>query len=514
MQFEILGPFRVADGAAVRATKPRRLLATLLLHHGRTVSVDQLTDVLWDGPPPRSAIANLRTYVLTLRDVVPGIVTETGGYRLSVPESSLDAAAMARHAASAAELRRAGDTAGALAAYRAAHALWRGAPLEDLTPCAGWQPALARLNRLRHTVSDGLTELSLAAGDHATAHGLLRERLAEDPYDEDRWAQLVRSLHVSGRVHAARTAYREAVTVLEDELGVAPGEELRAAGALVTPRLRSVSLDDTLDRSVAAAARLPYRYFGVPVGESIGTAAPAEGPDDSCWLRTMAPNLVETLRGAAARGEHEQVWRLAAAWSPYFDLRGPFRQWRAVHELALASARACRSRRGIAIILRDLGQLAMYRDDWAAAHRAFTAAGRAFEALGDPHGVAVATVGLGTWHRDRGAPDLALARYETALTTFVRLGDEAGEAVARNAIGSVWLGRKETGAAETWLSSAYELSSRIGDEHRRAQILGRLAKVRFLRGEHGGARADLRAAQGIFAAIDDHRCAEKLSLPA
>jgi DNA-binding SARP family transcriptional activator len=511
MQFEILGPFRLGSGTALRATKPRRLLATLLLHPGRTVSTDQLADALWDGPPPRSAVANLRTYVLALRDVVPGITTEPGGYRLTVPEESVDASVMARLAASAAELRRAGDTDGALAAYRAAHALWRGSPLEDLTPCVVWRSALARLNRLRHTVSDGLTELSLAVGDPATAYELLRERLTEDPYDEDRWARLVRSLHAAGRRHEARTVYREAVSVLAHELGVAPGEDLRTAGALVTPRPRMASLDDTLDRSVAAAARLPYRYFGVPLGTPalVGDAA-----DDSGWFRTLAPSLADELRAAAARGEHEQVWRLATAWSPYFDLRGPFRIWQEVHEVALASARACRSRRGIAITLRDLGQLAMYRDDRWTAHRAFTAAERAFAALGDPHGVAVVSVGLGTWRRDRGDHDTALRCYDEALTSFVRLGDEAGEAVARNAIGSVWLRRGETGAAEMWLSSACELSARIGDEHRRAQILGRLAQVRLLRGEHGAAAADLRAAQRIFAAIDDLRCAEKLPLPA
>ena len=152
MEFEILGTFRV-DGAttALRATKPRRLLATLLLHPNRFVSTDQLADALWDGAPPRSALANLRTYVLTLRELVPDIATEPAGYRLTV-DDTLDAVRMERLATSAATLRRDGDVTGALAAYQAALALWRGAPLEDLTPCAVWQPALARLNRLRHTV--------------------------------------------------------------------------------------------------------------------------------------------------------------------------------------------------------------------------------------------------------------------------------------------------------------------------------------------------------------------------
>lgn len=506
MEFEILGPLRT--GATVRPTKQRRLLATLLLQPNRFVSTDQLADALWDGAPPRSALANLRTYVLALRERAPGITTEPTGYRLTVAPDELDATRMERLATSAADLRGAGDVTGALATYRKALALWRGAPLEDLAPCAVWQPALVRLNRLRHTVSDGLTEVALAAGDHMTAHTVLRDRLADDPYDEDRWAQLVRSLHASGRRHEALTTYREAVRVLADDLGVTPGEHLRAAGTLVVPRLRRPTLADTLDRAVEAASQLPYRYFGVPIGT---TGKPVSTPAAAMWFADIAPTLADTLRAAAMRGEHEHVWRLAAASSAYFDLRGPFRDWQAVHEVALASARACGSRRGIAIILRDLGQLAMYRDDWRTARRAFTSAGRVFAALEDRHATAVVRVGLGSWHRDRGELALALPHYERALERFACSGDEAGEAAARGAIGSVWLRRRQPDAAEPWLRSAYEVTTRAGDEHRRAQTLGRLADVSTLRGEHETATADLRRAHTLLAAIDDHRCAAKVS---
>jgi DNA-binding SARP family transcriptional activator len=510
MEFEILGTFRV-DGATttVAATKPRRLLATLLLHPNRFVSTDQLADALWDGAPPRSALANLRTYVLALREFVPGIATEPAGYRLTV-DDTLDAVRMELLATSAATLRRDGDVTGALAAYQAALALWRGAPLEDLTPCAVWRPALARLNRLRHTVSDGLTDLALAAGDHQTALDVLRDRLADDPYDEDRLAQLVRSLHACGRRHEARTAFRDAVRILADDLEVTPGDTLLAAGELVAPRtIRAPSLTDTLDRAVAAATRLPYRYFGVPV-----TAAdvPASTSQDAvAWFHRLAPTLADTLRTAAAAGLHEQVWRLAATSSAYFDLRGPFNGWRAAHQVALTSARACDSRRGTAIILRDLGLLAMYRDDWRTARRAFTSASAAFASLDDHIGVAVATVGLGSWHRERGELSVALSRFESALATFSVLGDGAGEAVARSAIGSVWLLRKDPDAAESWLSTAYDMATSIGDEHRRAQILERLAVARAMRGEHRAAVADLRCAHTILTAMADHRCAAKVA---
>ena len=69
--FRVLGPLEVrySDGRPVRISgrKPRLLLATLLLDAGHVVGADHLVEVLWPHRPPRSAQANLRTYVSSLR---------------------------------------------------------------------------------------------------------------------------------------------------------------------------------------------------------------------------------------------------------------------------------------------------------------------------------------------------------------------------------------------------------------------------------------------------------------
>ncbi len=50
-RFDVLGPLRVRalDGAPIelRGALQRRLLATLLLHRGRVVSVDRLAEMVW-----------------------------------------------------------------------------------------------------------------------------------------------------------------------------------------------------------------------------------------------------------------------------------------------------------------------------------------------------------------------------------------------------------------------------------------------------------------------------------
>src|SRR5690349_2687820 len=100
--FHLLGPVALGPGAAVAVAVPkvRCLLAVLLLDANRQVSLDRLTDELWGGQPPRSAVANLRSYASTLRRLLSTagvdpdrLETTAGGYRLRVEDGESDLAA-------------------------------------------------------------------------------------------------------------------------------------------------------------------------------------------------------------------------------------------------------------------------------------------------------------------------------------------------------------------------------------------------------------------------------------
>jgi SARP family transcriptional regulator, regulator of embCAB operon len=55
MEFLILGPLEVRERSrkvAVAGSKPRELLAVLLLHANEVVSRGRLVDELWGGGPP------------------------------------------------------------------------------------------------------------------------------------------------------------------------------------------------------------------------------------------------------------------------------------------------------------------------------------------------------------------------------------------------------------------------------------------------------------------------------
>lgn len=866
--FRVLGSLRVSRAGQdqpLRATKPRRLLATLLLHPNRFVSTDLIVDVLWAGTPPRSAVANIRTYVRSLRETIHGtgeLETHPSGYSIAVPPIALDSGQLTAHVADATRLREAQDPAAAITAYERGLRLWRGRPLEDLDPAPAWEGALAELNGLYRTTIDGLIALRLAAENHADAVRLLRQRLSDEPYDEDLWCRLVDTMLAAGQHSEAKLTYTQAVRVLADELDTEPGEALRAVGArasgpetisagqltptraapnqlpfdqpdftgrerelrrlveLVTgkvprrppvavifgatgtgkttlavrlghlvadtftdgqlyldmrattrPRdptgalhallhglgvpelaipketdrraamLRSelanrrvlIILDDVesaaqaapllpgtgasalvmtsrrrltdltgpdrirldvladdpalrllevaaaghieqddpaageivracghlplairiaasrlaqrddltpaglarrlrdergrldelsvgdlavrssadlsywslrpaearlyrlagllgaiefpvwllagahpgpemercldtmleanliqvsdvdntgvtryrmhallrlhaselarrnhaeeskedleavlaaaLTRARAAGQRLPVRFFGVaestePVTEHPGPPMPT--PQDAiAWHDAAQPNLVPLLHAAREQGLHEQAWRLAAAWTPYFDLRGHFDYWREAHEMGVHSARAIGSRLGEATILCGLGQLALYRDDWGASYRAFTTAKRIFAALGHQQGVGVAAAGLATWHRFRDQQDQVMPLCVEALDAFIAAGDLSGEAVARSAIGAACLAVGDDDAAQTWLTEAFDLAVRIDDPHREAQVRRRLATLRERQGDDDAAVTELRAALVLFERLGDDHCASR-----
>ncbi|HYQ64521.1 AfsR/SARP family transcriptional regulator [Actinophytocola sp.] len=253
-----------------------------------------------------------------------------------------------------------------------------------------------------------------------------------------------------------------------------------------------------LRRASAAAAGMPY--FGVlPV-----SAPPAD--DAVEWFDTERHTGVAMVSLAEAWGYDEYVWQLAATLAPYFDLHGQQDDWQRTHVRALAAARRLGDRRGEAIVLRNLGQVALYRDDYTEARSAFTTAHELFVAIGDDRGAAVALAGLGTVLRILGEHDDALDCCHGALTLFARVGDQHGEAVARLAAGSVWLALDCLAPAGRWFTDAYELSAAIGDRHREAHALKRMAALRQRQGNLRSAREHLARALTIFRELDDENC--------
>jgi DNA-binding SARP family transcriptional activator len=272
----------------------------------------------------------------------------------------------------------------------------------------------------------------------------------------------------------------------------------------------TVVLESALRQCRRASEALPFEYFGVPdvlPGTGYEGTEPMTAAEAVAWFDTERSSFVQLVRAAAHSGLHEYAWRTAAAWGLYLDMRAGFDEWDESHHLGLASARACGDRRGEAIMLRNLGQLALYRDDWEPAYDALEAAMAIFTEIGDRLGTGISGIGLGTWQRERGNPEAALPLFMDAMRDFIEVGDANGEAVARSAAASIYLRRDDIATAASYLGGAFRLARRLGDPHREAKVRRRIAELREQQGRNDLAVRQLRTALAIFEGLGDDHCA-------
>lgn len=244
LRFQVLGPVRAWTGdhpVDLGPPQQRAVLAVLLLHAGRPVSVPQLVDALWDEWPPPRAVGAVRTYISRLRgllepDRLPRqdgqlLVSSGGGYALRVPGEALDAAGFEERLGAARRMRGAGDTAGAYEQLRGALALAEGVPLAGL-PGPYAQRQRDRLTELHVTAQEELFGCVVELGGQVDPMGDsiagLRAFAAEHPLRERPQALLMLALHRAGRQAEALAVYAATCRTLDAELGTEPGPELRA----------------------------------------------------------------------------------------------------------------------------------------------------------------------------------------------------------------------------------------------------------------------------------------------
>ena len=230
LEIRILGPFEVLAGgtiADVGGSKRQALLAMLALRPGRVVAVDALVDGLWGEELPSAPRNALHHHVARLRAALgeEAILGSPDGYALK--GARVDSVQFEELLAETRSALREGDVSGAADTAASALALWRGPALQGL-PATVWFSAEAR--RLETLHVDALEEdfeVRLALGEHRELTPALRAALAESPFRERLWGQLMLALYRSGRQADALETFQEARRVLADELGLEPGPDLR-----------------------------------------------------------------------------------------------------------------------------------------------------------------------------------------------------------------------------------------------------------------------------------------------
>jgi len=234
LEFGILGPVQaVRDGRELELGGPRRrvLLALLLVAGGRVIPAERLAEELWGRCPPPGAAGTLRAHVSRLRALLrpdAALLARGGGYALAAEPGLLDANRFERLAGAGREALGHGEAAVAASRFREALGLWRGQALADVAEVESLTLEGARLEELRVVVTEGRIEADLALGMAAEVTGELEALVAGHRVRERLWRLLVLALYRSGRQADALAACRRARTLLAGELGIEPGEELRA----------------------------------------------------------------------------------------------------------------------------------------------------------------------------------------------------------------------------------------------------------------------------------------------
>lgn len=298
LDLQLLGPVELrVDGerADLRGAKPAGLLALLALSAGAPVSTDTLIDGLWDEAPP-SAQKMLQMHVSAVRralgDDHDRLRTTARGYVLSVAGDELDLTRVQRLRERA---EQAGDPRETGRILREALALWSGPSLHGVRdlPFAG--AAADRLDEMRTTLLSERIDADLAAGMHRELVHELRELVAMDPVHEQLCGQLMLALYRSGRQAEALEAARTLRMRLDEELGLAPGQEIaalehailnhapeldlaptpRPGGAAMAPPPPMTHAGGRRRRRRAAGALLVLATVGVPVMAALEHQAPS-----------------------------------------------------------------------------------------------------------------------------------------------------------------------------------------------------------------------------------------------
>ena len=236
VDYRVLGPFEVlVDGVplALGGPKQRGVVAVLIAHAGRPVSVDTLLQAIYGEDAAPTSRATLQTYVSNLRHALGDVIVRQGdAYFVDCNSSTIDAVAFedAYRAASTWA-----DPDEAASRLREALAMWRGHPYADIEAHGLLDGEITRLTELRLAALENRIDADMRAGRHREVIAELDALTVEHPYREN-----LRALHMLALYRSGRQA-----------------EALRAYG-----HTRAVPRRGSGDRSLAGAAGPPATHPG------------------------------------------------------------------------------------------------------------------------------------------------------------------------------------------------------------------------------------------------------------
>ncbi|MGW7687551.1 BTAD domain-containing putative transcriptional regulator [Streptomyces asiaticus] len=242
MDFSLLGPVTVTAGPQAAPVelplgpaKRRSVLAMLLLRPNATVSVEQLISSLWEDEPPAHARTVIQGHVSRLRAALAEggaedhgveLATHSSAYLLRLPESLIDTQRFDQLTAQASPESAPGE---AVQLLRQALGLWRGPALTGTVASPPFAAAAHALEERRLSAVEALARAHEGLGEHEQAVRALHPAAVANPLREGLIAALMLALYRSGRQSDAIAWFHRTRQLLDDDLGVDPGQRLSAA---------------------------------------------------------------------------------------------------------------------------------------------------------------------------------------------------------------------------------------------------------------------------------------------
>ncbi|MEU8327413.1 BTAD domain-containing putative transcriptional regulator [Micromonospora sp. NPDC048839] len=241
LRVDVLGPLTVTRGgrAVTFATSAQRgLLGLLALRLNRSVTRDEIVEVLWGTQPPKTAVTQVHMAVGQLRTVLeparaqrsPGEVLhlDHAGYLLRLGDDQVDLASFTTMLARARSLRDQRPDE-ALDLLDQSLLWWRGPVLADANPRLRDHPVAVEAGQQRLAAALLLADIAIELRRYERAVAPLRHLAQDAPYHEGLHARLILALAGCGERATALRLFAEVRDRLIEELGVEPAQEMRVA---------------------------------------------------------------------------------------------------------------------------------------------------------------------------------------------------------------------------------------------------------------------------------------------
>ncbi len=234
---QLLGGFNlVYDGVSITGVNSARLqslLAYLILRADTPQLRQHVAFILWPDTTESQARNNLRQFLYQLRHTLPNserfLVVDANIVCWKTDERQLIDVQRFEHTLKEADrAKQQGDTKTLRQMLERACSYYQG----DLLPGCydDWiTPERERLQQHYYTACQKLTQVLETQRDYTAALQVAQHLLRLDPLDEGAYASLIRLYGLNDDPAGARRIYQTAVETLRRELGVEPGDTLRAA---------------------------------------------------------------------------------------------------------------------------------------------------------------------------------------------------------------------------------------------------------------------------------------------